>query len=44
MVNRRKKVEAVTGFLFLSSKIAVDSAAAIKLKDACSLEGKLWET
>ena len=44
MVNRREKVEAVTRFLFLSSKITVDSAVAIKLKDACSLEGKLWET
>ena len=32
-----EKVEAVTDFIFLSSKITEDS-------DACSLEGKLWQT
>ena len=35
-----KNVEAVTDFIFLGSKII----AAMKLKDACSLEEKLWQT
>ena len=33
-------VETVTDFIFLGSKIT----AAVKLKDACSLEEKLWPT
>ena len=37
------KVEAVTDFLFLGSKITT-VIAAMKIKDACSLEGKLWQT
>ena len=37
MANRRGKVETVTDFIFLGSKIT----AAMKLEDACSLEGKL---
>ena len=36
------KVEAVTDFIFLGSKITADGA--MKLKDTCSLEGKLWQT
>ena len=36
-----EKVETVTDFIFLDSKITWMLAAAIKLKDACSLEGKL---
>ena len=32
--------ETVADFIFLGSNIA----AAMKLKDACSLEGKLWPT
>ena len=36
-----EKVEAVTGFIFLGSKITVAGTAAMKSKDACSLEGKL---
>ena len=36
-----EKVEAVTDFLFLGSKITVDCDTARKLKDTCSLEGKL---
>ena len=36
-----EKVETVTDFIFLGSKITVDGAAAIKLKDSCFLEGKL---
>ena len=40
----REKVEAVTDFIFLDSKITVDSANSMKLKDACFLEEKLWQT
>ena len=36
-----KKVEAVTDFIFLGSKITADGECSMKLKDACSLEGKL---
>ena len=35
-----EKVETVTDVIFLGSKIT----AAMKLKDACSLEGMLWQT
>ena len=34
-------VETVADFIFLGSKIIADSDSAMKLKDACSLEGKL---
>ena len=34
-------VETVSDFIFLGSKIIADGAAAMKLKDAYSLEGKL---
>ena len=34
-----EKIEAVTDFIFLGSKITVVTTA-MKLKDACSLEGK----
>ena len=37
-----EKVETVTDFLFLGSKITV--TAATKLKGNCSLEEKLWQT
>ena len=33
--------ETVTDFIFLGSRITVDGATAMKLKDACSLEEKL---
>ena len=36
-----EKVETVTNFIFLGSKITVDSDAIMKLKDACFLEEKL---
>ena len=36
-----EKVEAVTDFIFLGSKITVMVTVAMKLKDACSLEEKL---
>ena len=35
------KVETVTDFIFLGSKITVDVTAVTKLKDTCSLEEKL---
>ena len=34
-------VETVADFIFLGSKITADSTAAMKLKDACSLDKKL---
>ena len=37
-------METMTDFIFLGSKITVDNDSATKLKDACSLEGKLWQT
>ena len=36
--------ETETDFVFLGSKITADVTAAMKLKDASSLEGKLWPT
>ena len=36
-----EKVEAVSDFIFLGSKINADSDAAMKLKDTCSLEEQL---
>ena len=36
--------ETVTDFLFRGSKITTVVTAAMKLKDACSLEEKLWPT
>ena len=37
-------VETVSDFIFWGSRIAADGDAAMKLKDACSLEEKLWPT
>ena len=37
-------VETVTDFNFLGSKALQMVSAAMKLKDACSLEKKLWPT
>ena len=37
-------VETVTDFIFLGSKITADGDCSMKLKDACSLEEKLWPT
>ena len=39
-----EKVETVTGFIFLGSKITVDGDCSHKLKDTCSLEEKLWQS
>ena len=36
--------ETVTDFIFLGSQITVDGDCIMKLKDACSLEEKLWPT
>ena len=37
-------VETVTGFIFWAPKSLQMVIAAVKLKDAYSLEGKLWPT
>ena len=37
-------VEIVADFILGGSKITADVTAAMKLKDAYSLEGKLWPT
>ena len=40
-----EKVEAVTDFISLGSKITEDGAfAAMKLEGTCSFEEKLWQT
>ena len=38
------KMEVMTHLIFFGSKIIVMVTAAMKLKDAYSLEGKLWQT
>ena len=38
------KMETETDFIFLGSKVTVDCDCSMKLKDACSLEDKLWPT
>ena len=38
-----EKFEAVTDFIFLGSKVTLDSDYSHEVK-RCSLEGKLWET
>ena len=37
-------METETDFIFMGSKITADGDAAMKLKEACSLEEKLWQT
>ena len=37
-------VETVADFIFLGSKITADGDCSLKLKDAYSLEEKLWAT
>ena len=39
-----KTMETVTDFIFLGSKITADGDCSHELKDACSLEEKLWPT
>ena len=36
------KMETMRNFIFLGFRITVDGVAAMKLKDTCSLEEKLW--
>ena len=37
-------METVTDFYFLGSKITADGDCSHEIKDACSLEEKLWPT
>ena len=37
-------MKTVIGFIFLGSKIIVDGDCMMQLKEACSLEEKLWQT
>ena len=37
-------METVTHFIFLGSKITADGDCSHDIKDACSLEEKLWPT
>ena len=37
-------METVTGFIFLGSKITADGDCGHEIKEACSLEEKLWQT
>ena len=37
-------METVRDFIILGSKITADGDCSVKLKDACSLEEKLWAT
>ena len=39
-----EKVEAVKDYIFLGSKTTVDGDYSHKIKQTCSLEGKLWQT
>ena len=39
-----EKIEVVTDFLFLGSKITVMVTAAMKLADDCFLAGEWWQT
>ena len=39
-----EKLETVKNFIFLGSKSVQMVSAAMKLKDGCSLEEKLWQT
>jgi hypothetical protein len=41
MANRWEKMETLADFVFLGSKITVDSDCSHEGKDACSLEEKL---
>ena len=37
-------METVTDFIFLGSRIMADDDCSHEIKDACSLEEKLWQT
>ena len=38
------KMETMTEFIFLGSKITVDGDCGMKLKDTCCLKEKRWQT
>ena len=38
------KMETLTDFIFLGSKIIVDSGCSHEIKRCCSLEDKQWQT
>ena len=40
----RETMEKVTDFIFLGQKSLQMVTKALKLKDTCSLRGKLWQT
>ena len=40
----KETMEIVTDFIFLGSKITADGDCSHEIKDACSLEEKLWPT
>ena len=44
MAYRWGENETVTDFIFLGSKITVDSDSSHEIKDACSLGEKQWQT
>ena len=39
-----EKVETVTDFIFLCSKISMDNYSSHEIKTACSLKEKWWQT
>ena len=39
-----ERMKTVTDFIFLDSKTTLDGDCSHELKDACSLEEKLWQT
>ena len=39
-----KTMKTLRDFIFLGSKITADGDCSHEIKDACSLEGKLWQT
>ena len=39
-----EKVDTVTDFIFLGSKITTDGDCSHDIKDACSLKEKQWQT
>jgi len=40
----REKVEAMTDFTFVGSKITADGDCSCEIKDTCFLARKLWQT
>ena len=44
ITSRETDGETVADFILGGSKMAADGTAAMKLKDAYSLEGKIWPT